>query len=192
MNMLAKFLFILFMLSVCIPAHAQEPGIPDAGLDIARFDDSNRLIRPDNIDEWIFLGANVGHGYPDEGDKGFALDNPGRIQIIQMEPNAYQFFRENKYFVNGTMLSLAFYDPLDDPAPDIDGLAQGKLDKFEIHLIDNDQYQDTRAFFVYEADEVSASMVADGNRCVTCHEGEGDYDGTFSQFYPVIRELLSD
>ena len=109
-----------------------------------------------------------------------------------MEPSAYQFFKENGYFVNGTMLSLSFYIPLGNPDPDIDGLAQGELNTFEIHLIDKNQYQDVRAFFLYETGDMAVSMVPAGNRCVSCHEAEGDYDGTFSQFYPVIREILAD
>lgn len=161
-------------------------------IEIAQFDNNDRLVRPGNIDEWIFLGANVGHGYPGEDAKEFNQNNPGRIQIIQMEPDAYQFFKEHKYFVDGTMLSLSFYNPLINPSPDIDGLAQGVLDTFEIHLIDKSRYDETRAFFIYETGDETASMVPAGNRCVTCHEGEGDYDGTFSQFYPVIRDLLAE
>lgn len=90
------------------------------------------------------------------------------------------------------MISLSFYDALNDPKPDIDGVAQGQLTTFEIHLIDKENYPDARAFFVYRGDEdLTAKIEPAGNRCVQCHMAEGDFDGTFSQFYPAIRDILS-
>jgi hypothetical protein len=161
---------------------------------VATFDDENRLIRPDNVDEWVLLGVSVGHGYPKEGEEaGFTLDNPGKMQVIQMEPGAYNFFKENKYYANGTMISLAFYETLEDPEPEIDGLAQGELATFEIHLLHKEKYPDDRAFFVYRGDEdLTAKIEPQENRCVQCHMAEGDFDGTFSQFYPAVRDILSE
>ena len=149
------------------------------------------LIRPVNIDEWIFLGASVGHGYPAEGvTGGFSTANPGKIQIVQMEPSAYQYFKSRGHYADGTMLSLSFYNVLEDPIPAVDGIVQGNLDTFEIHLLDKKRFKDERAFYLYSANEVKASMIPEGNNCVVCHNNEAHFDGTFSDFYPVIRDNI--
>lgn len=196
MNINKKLCYLLFLYLASVSLLAQDTQSPgnnaETSVQVAQFDNENRLIKPGNVDEWILLGVSVGHGYPDENDSEFSLNNPGKLQVIQMEPNAYQFFKDNNYYAKGTMLSLSFYEPLSNPSPAIGGLAQGELATFEIHLIDKVQYADTRAFFLYEPGEEVAPMVEPaGNRCVQCHEAEADFDGTFSQFYPIVRDILS-
>ncbi len=90
------------------------------------------------------------------------------------------------------MISLSFYDALNDPKPDIDGVADIVEEIIRVNGIDKENYPDARAFFVYRGDEdLTAKIEPAGNRCVQCHMAEGDFDGTFSQFYPAIRDILS-
>ncbi len=159
-------------------------------IDAAQFDSANRLVRPANIDEWIFLGATVGHGYPEEGGKKFSAENPGAIQVIQMEPAAYGYLKEHKKYADGTMISLSFYNTQEQPSPAVEGVVQKDLMNFEIHIIDKKMYKDTRAFFLYETGSDVANMIPEGNVCVTCHNKEAHFDGTFTQFYPVIRDEI--
>ena len=160
-------------------------------ISVAEFTDEGSLVRPANIDEWIFLGASVGHGYPAEGGTGrFSTANPGKIQIVQIEPSAYQYFKNRGHYADGTMLSLSFYNVLEDPLPAVDGIVQGNLDTFEIHLLDKKRFKDERAFYLYSDNEVKAPMIPEGNNCVICHNNEAHFDGTFSDFYPVIRDNI--
>ena len=160
-------------------------------ISVAKFTDDGSLVRPVNIDEWIFLGASVGHGYPPErGAGGFSTANLGKIQIVQMEPSAYQYFKSRGHYADGTMLSLSFYNILEAPIPTVDGVVQGNLDTFEIHLLDKKKFNDKRAFYLYSANEVETSMIPEGNNCVVCHNNEAHFDGTFSNFYPVIRDKI--
>ncbi len=97
--MINKNLFILILLLNSVSLFAQDMPSrdlnPTGDIQVATFDTENRLIRPDNVDEWILLGVSVGHGYPKEGEEdGFTLNNPGKLQVIQMEPGAYNFFKK--------------------------------------------------------------------------------------------------
>lgn len=157
---------------------------------IAEFGASNQLLRPGNIDEWILLGASAGHGYPNQSSPEFSHKHPGKIQIVQMEPEAYRYFKKHKHFANGTMLSLSFYDVQKSPTPNVNGIVQGALSGFEIHLIDKERYADTRAFYHFQINDQLAPMIKSGNSCVQCHNAHAQFDGTFMQFYPTGRDLV--
>lgn len=160
-------------------------------LDVANFTKDGLLVRPTNVDEWIFLGASVGHGYPEEGGGGqFSMESPGQIQVIQIEPSAYAYFKKNRHFADGTMLSLSFYATQKKPKPAVDGLVQGKLNTFEIHLLDKENFNDERAFYLFSGGESETKMISEGNDCVTCHNSEAHFEGTFTDFYPVARDQI--
>ncbi|WP_346838278.1 cytochrome P460 family protein [Microbulbifer sp. SAOS-129_SWC] len=159
-------------------------------IDVARFDGADNLQRPVNLDEWIFVGAIVGHGYPDGDARHFSAASPGRIQVVQMEPGAYHYLQQHGEYADGTLLALSFYDTQKKPAPVVDGAVQGALSSFEIHLLDKQKFADRSAFYVFSNDASTAPMIPAGNNCVACHQKDGAYDGTFVQFYPALRDRL--
>lgn len=159
-------------------------------IDAAEFDSAGQLQRPANLDEWIFVGAIVGHGYPDGDARMFSAASPGRIQVVQMEPRAYRYLQQHGEYADGTMLALSFYDTQKNPAPVVDGAVQGELASFEIHLLDKQQYADRSAFYSFSNDGAAAPMIPAGNNCVSCHREDGAFDGTFVQFYPSLRQRL--
>lgn len=188
MKYLISFIF-LFSFSFSSPAFAEAE--KNKRINVADFTEDGLLVRPINTDEWIFLGASVGHGYPAEGGGSrFSVSNPGQIQVIQMEPTAYEYFKEWGHYADGTMLSLSFYQTMKAPEPAVDGVVQGRLNTFEIHLLDKKNFKDKRAFYLYSANETQAPMIPEGNDCVVCHNSKAHFDGTFSNFYPVVRDEI--
>jgi len=159
-------------------------------IDAAEFNSVDQLQRPANLDEWIFVGAIVGHGYPNGDARHFSAASPGRIQVVQMEPRAYRYLQQHGEYADGTMLALSFYATQENPAPVVDGVVQGELASFEIHLLDKQQYADRSAFYSFSSDGSAASMIPAGNNCVACHREDGAFDGTFVQFYPSLRQRL--
>ncbi|WP_193163407.1 cytochrome P460 family protein [Microbulbifer hainanensis] len=169
------------------------PGVSeslDNGLTAARFDAAEKLQRPDNLDEWIFLGAVVGHGYPNSEERQFSADSPGMIQVVQMEPAAYRYLKQHGKYADGTMLALSFYNTQQKPQPEVDGIVQGELASFEIHLLDKQKFTDRSAFYVFPNDKDAIAMIPAGNNCVSCHKEDGAYDATFAQFYPQLCDRL--
>jgi len=156
---------------------------------VAKFN-ANQLLKPENIDEWILLGASAGHGYAIQSSPKFSLEHPGEIQIVQMEPEAYRYFKNHKHFANGTMLSLSFYDVQSSPTPDVNGIVQGAISGLEIHLIDKEKFADTRGFYHFRRNGLMAPMITPGNSCVQCHNAHAQFDGTFMQFYPTVRDQI--
>lgn len=159
-------------------------------IDAAEFDSADRLQRPAKLDEWVFVGAVVGHGYPQGDARRFSAASPGQIQVVQMEPRAYRYLQDHGEYADGTMLALSFYDTQQTPAPAVDGVVQGELANFEIHLLDKQRFADRSAFYIFSGDRSAAPMIPAGNDCVACHREDGAFDGTFVQFYPNLRQRL--
>ena len=160
---------------------------PDLG--VATYNADNQLLFPDNTDTWVHLGSSLGGDYQ-EGP--FDPANPGTIGVVTMEPNAYRYFVENGTYADGTMMLLSFYPSEAKSSPQLAGFVQGNLSAKEIHVIDSARYGEGRGFYLYPAAAMTGTAsdkLPDGSACVQCHVPEGEYNGTFIQFYPTIRQL---
>lgn len=184
----------LLCLTLVQAGSAQAPGGGGANLEVAQYTASGELVFPGDVDRWVHLGSGIGHGYAGESAPGsasaFDPSDPGTIHIVQIEPRAYLHLLEHKTFADGSMLLLSFYRPQAAPEPELNGFMQGDLEAREIHVIDRSRFADRRGFFLYSPTAQSSPMVPAGNECVTCHEEHGRFEGTFTQFYPFVRDLL--
>jgi Cytochrome P460 len=158
-------------------------------LAVARYNEQDQLVFPDDADTWVHMGSTLGGEYTDEP---FDPDNPGTLGVVQMEPEAYRYFLESGEYADGTMFLLSFYSALAESDPQLPGFVQGPLQAREIHVIDRGRYEEGRGFYLFAATATAGTVsdkIADGSPCVQCHVPEGAYDGTFTQFYPPIRDL---
>lgn len=157
-------------------------------LNVAQYTESGELRYPGNLDEWIVMGASLGSEY---GEVPFDAQIPGSIGMVQMEPAAYRYFLANRKYADGTMFLLSFFAAEGQSEPQLPGFVQGAMRAQEIHVIDKARFTEGRGFFLFATPQVSSSAkLPDGSECVACHNEHGDYDGTFTQFYPTIRDLL--
>jgi hypothetical protein len=177
------------LLLALLPA-AQLSAQSDLG--VAQYNAEGQLLKPANLEEWIQTGASLGSDY---GDGPFDPQNPGTIGVVQMEPAAYRYFMENGTYADGTMFLLSFFGAEAQSSPQLPGFVQGDMRAQEIHVIDKARFDEGgHAFFLFPtATPTSASTrIPAGNDCVVCHTEEGAFDGTFSQFYPRVRERLAE
>lgn len=159
---------------------------------MARYNDENQLNFPADTDKWIHLGSSVGSEY---GDEPFDPQNPGTLGVVQMEPAAYRYFKDHGHYADGTMFLLSFYASEGESSPQLPGFVQGALQAKEIHVIDRERFSEGRAFYLYDAQAPAGTLstrMPDNSNCIQCHMPEGAYDGTFTQFYPTIRDLVSE
>jgi len=160
---------------------AQEP------LTAASYTESGELRFPTDTESWIFVGTTLGGDYSEEP---FDPAVGATFGVVQMEPAAYRHFIANGAYADGTMLLLSFHTSATKSEPQLQGLVQGELEAQEIHVIDKARFAEGRAFFFY-AGGGQATPVAErfpeGSECVSCHIEHGAYDGTFTQFYPLLR-----
>jgi hypothetical protein len=156
-------------------------------LDVARFGADGKLLKPADLDQWVFLGASLGMGYnqPQSNDGG-----PGQFQVVLMEPHAYAYFLKNGKYAPGSMFLLSFFDAEQKRSINKTGFVQSSLTNYEIHLVDPRRAPDGRTFYVFNAQDAQGNPLPKGNQCVTCHVGHGAFDGTFAQFYPTIRDRI--
>lgn len=180
----ALLLIVAMKIAPAPHAAAAEP----ASLDVAKFTDDGELIRPDNLDEWVFVGSSLGMGY---SQVDFNPDTPGNFQIVQMEPNAYREFQRTGEFPDGTMFALTFYLAERDVSINQAGFVMGGTQMVEIHLKDEKRFPESGFnFFMFHSETTAAPLPA-SNSCIECHARDGEYDAVFTQFYPLIRNRLA-
>lgn len=176
---------LIFVFCLGFATLAEDAGTD--GVHAATFDDDGRLVRPGDIDEWVFLGSSLGMGYSQEN---FDPDSPGMFQIARMEPSAYASFRETGRFVDGTMIALHFFGSENNISINRAGYVMGGQHFMEIHYKDSKRFPDGFNFYTFQNDQTVAEPLPLPNDCVTCHKKDGAYDGVFVQFYPAIHEFL--
>lgn len=174
------------LLAAGFPLQAQD------NVGMARYDAQNQLQFPADTDQWIHVGSSLGSEY---GDEPFDPANPGTLGVVQMEPAAYKYFKDHGRYADGTMFLLSFYSSEAESSPQLPGFVQGDLQAKEIHVIDRERFTEGRAFYLYGAQAPAGTLstrMPDNSGCIQCHIPEGAYDGTFTQFYPILRDLVSE
>lgn len=159
-------------------------------LTVARYNAQDQLMFPGDADVWVHMGSTLGSEY---NDAPFDPAAPGTLGVVLMEPEAYRYFLEHGEYADGTMFLLSFYAAQAESDPQLPGFVQGNLQAREIHVIDSGRFDEGRAFFLFPPSanpETASTKLADGSPCIQCHIPEGAYDGTFTQFYPPIRDRV--
>lgn len=174
-------LTVLLASLLVAPAMLAQTSLP-----APEYADDGALNFPDDTDTWVYMGTTLGGDY---NDAPFDPAAPATFGIVQMEPEAYRYFIDNGSYADGTMFLLSFYDSVAKSEPQLQGFVQGALQNQEIHVIDKSRFAEGRGFFFYRGGggtTSSTAKIADGSECVSCHNEHGAYDGTFTQFYPVL------
>jgi hypothetical protein len=173
------------------PAHGAASGAPAVAtkpLEVARFNSAGRLLKPADLQTWIFLGTSLGMGY---NPGSFNAAQPGQFQVVMMEPSAYRYFVEHGHYAPGSMFVLAFYNSdRQQRSINQNGFTQADLTNYEIHVVDPRKAPEGRAFYLFDANDAEGNPVPEGSTCVRCHAAHGAFEGTFAQFYPTIRPLI--
>jgi len=184
-------IFVAVVLSVTSLQAGSQDRAPGSVIEQAQWTSEGALMLPENADRWITVGTGIGGEYR---DAPFDPENPGTIGVVQMEPVAYDYFLEHGEYADGTMFLLSFYRTLEKPDPALPGFMQGDLLQREIHVIDSSRFpEEGRGFYVYRAGATSApAPMPLGSVCFVCHTEHGAYNGTFVQFYPLLREHFVD
>lgn len=166
-------------------ASAADAPAPARALDIARFSAGGTLLKPQDLESWVFVGTSLGLGY---NEAQFKPAPPGLFQVVQVEPTAFRYFMEHGHFAPGSMLLLSFYGTETRMANNSPGYVQSGLRGQEIHLIDPARKADNgHVFYGFQPGGNEGTAVPPGNECVRCHLAHGAFEGAFIQFYPLMR-----
>ena len=161
----------------------------DDKVNVARFNTRGDLIRPEQIERWVFLGASLGMGYNKQIP--FNSDTPGNFQTVLMEPQAYQMFDKTGQFPDGAMFALLFHRSETDISINQSGFVMGDPLALEIHLKDRARFPETGFnFYFFGENDGSARTRETPNDCTNCHIEHGAYQSVFTQFYPTLRNRV--
>lgn len=153
-------------------------------LEVAKFTSDGQLVKPQDLESWVFVGTSLGLGYNAEK---FKPTPPGLFQVVQMEPTAFRYFMKNGHFAPGSMMLLSFYGTDARTSESGTGYVQSGLKGQEIHLVDPARKVDGgHVFYGFQPNSNEGRPVPAGNDCVRCHTQHGAFEGAFIQFYPVM------
>jgi len=151
------------------------------------FDKEGKLKRPENLEEWVFMGSSLGMTYiPTDMDP----EDPGHFSTVMMEPAAYKHFRKTGKFEDGTVFAKIIHDSKVGHG----GASMDEQIYLEIHVKDKQRYPETGSgFFAWSpGDAEYAEMFPTEMGCVACHKDRAAYDDVFTQFYPTIRKQANE
>src|SRR5213593_1397818 len=86
-----------------------------------RYSEKGELLRPERVEQWVFVGASIGLSYADAS----RTDGPGMFHNVYITPVAYEAFVRTHSFPDGTMLAMTLHDPAEKVAPSRHGFFEG-------------------------------------------------------------------
>lgn len=140
------------------------------------------LLRPDRIEQWVFVGASIGLSYSD----ATRTDGPGMFHNVYITPASYEAYVRTRAFPEGTMLAMTLYDPGEKVAPSRHGFFEGTRLSLEVAVKDSARFSQRWAYFNLGS---ARSARPSGDGCNACHAAHAATDNVFTQFYPVLRDL---
>ncbi len=155
-----------------------------AKLHLVNFDEDNILQRPENLDNWVFLGTTMGMTYfDDEPDP----TSPGLFSSILIAAEAYDHFNQTGTFADGTVFVKVVRETIRQDG----GFFMGDELALEVHVKDRERFpKHGFNFYFFPAGAVEATAMPEDNICVACHVENAAFDNVFTQFYPRMRKRL--
>ena len=180
-------LALMLTLSGCVGLDGSSDGEPVSQMAVPHYTEDGDLLRPENVDTWVFVGASVGLGYRERKER----EGPGLIHNVQMQPEAYAHYARTGEFPEKTMLALTLYEPRQKESIAREGFFSGDFVALEVALKDHERFEEGWAYFDFGKDRHSAKPRAKAD-CHDCHAEHGADDNVFVQFYPVLRRLHAE
>lgn len=168
----------LIVMSVAIVG-AEMPSPPS---DQPQFTTENRLVRPENYREWIYLSSGLGMEY------GVARTEPGQFTNVFVAPSAYRQFLATGRWPNKTMFVLEERTASSRGSINKSGHYQSDLAGLSASVKDENRFPEQWAYFSFGAAGTSAEAFPKP-MCWDCHHTHGAVENTFVQFYPTLKPV---
>ena len=163
--------------------NGQAPSASDG----PRFTTGNRLLRPDNYREWVWLSSGLGMSYGPHANDAAEIDPP--FDNVFVTRAAYRSFIENGQWPDKTMFVLELRHSGSKGSINQGGHFQSALMGMEVEVKDESRFPGKWAFFDFSGSAKSAVPIPRSATCYSCHARNGAVDNTFVQFYPTLLEI---
>ena len=148
-----------------------------------RFLSGDRLERPANYREWVWLSSGLGMSYRNaQANANPPFDN------VFVTPAAYRSFLQTGTWPDHTMFVLEVRASESKGSINQSGHYQGALAGIEAEVKD-ERFPGKWAFFGFHDNADSAAAFPKSESCYSCHSQNGAVDNTFVQFYPTLLEV---
>jgi cytochrome P460 len=155
---------------------------------LPRYAADGALIRPNQVETWILVGASLGLGYSDDRN----ASGPGTFHNVYLEPHAYRMYVETGRFPDKTMLAMLLFQPAQKTPPSRRGLFEGEPAGLEVAVKDGARFEGGWAYFGFGLGGPGSSARAfPRESCARCHSANAADDNVFVQFYPQLRSILA-
>jgi hypothetical protein len=161
----------------------QAPNVSDG----PRFTTGNRLLRPDNYREWVWLSSGLGMSYTPHANQTVEKDPP--FDNVFVTRAAYRSFLEKGQWPDKTMFVLEIRTSASKSSINQSGHFQAGLTAMEAEVKDESRFPGKWAFFDFSGSAKSAAPIPRSAACYSCHVQNGAVDNTFVQFYPTLLEI---
>ena len=156
----------------------------------ARYTSDNKMQKPENYREWIFLSAGLGMAYTPAAPG--AKENPDPpFDNVFVNPEAWKAFQKTGKWPDKTVMVLELRQSSQKGSITQRGRFQKAPVAIEVHVKDEKRFAATRgwAFFEFHGAATEVEMTPGDKDCYSCHQDHGTLDTTFAQFYPTVNEI---
>jgi hypothetical protein len=167
---------------VATKTRSVSAGASAASANEPRFISGNRLVRPQNYREWIYLSSGLGMAYNPNPNARPEFTN------VFVAPSAYRAFIATGRWPDKTIFVLEERDAWSKGSINEAGHFQADLRGIAAAVKDGSRFPEKWAYFSFALNQPSASANSKA-ACWQCHNQHGAVDNTFVQFYPTLKPI---
>ncbi len=154
------------------------------------FTSDNRLVRPKNYREWIYVSSGLGMTY---GPAARAQDSSPLFDNVFVEPSAFRCFLQTGQWPDKTIFVLEVRSSSTHRSINKGGNFQDALVAVEAEVKDEARFSEKWAYFSFGENgrlRDTASALSK-EACYSCHYANGAVENTFTQFYPTLLPIAN-
>jgi hypothetical protein len=145
---------------------------------------ADKLVRPENYREWIFLSSGLGMTYSGESNP-----NAPTFDNVFVNPSAYKAFRETGHWPEKTIFILEVRASATNGSINKGGHYQSDDFRLSAEVKDSSRFKDKWEYFAFPANGDPAPALPRTAGCYACHSEHGAVENTFVQFYPTLLPI---
>ena len=165
------------------PVNAATNAPQVIGVDHPLYTADGKLALPENYRQWVFLSSGFGMNYSNSGGSHPMFTN------VYVSPAAYQGFRSNGKWPNGSQFVVEIYSPAQGSI-NKSGYFQDQMQGLDIEVKDSSQKNEWSYYNFNPGDKTAEAL--GGGACNSCHSEHAAVEHTFVQFYPTLLSFAQE
>ena len=151
-----------------------------------QFTKDNKLVKPSDYREWVFLSSGLGMTY------GGGAQDPANplFDNVFVNPPAYREFMKTGKWPEGTIFVLEVRNSSSKESINQGGHFQGSVNHMSAE-VKSSRFKDGWAFFPLSDAGASGELPRSAG-CQACHGKNGAVENTFVQFYPTLLPVAKE